>query len=120
MTPDEIPRLALDSPRWRELHGGIPSPAEAPRLLREIEQTGSFGGAWMCLWEGPLQMGHVSDAAYAILPHVVALAAKQDPRTQLRLWFHVALLVSEFDYPSVGVRLPAIPADLEPGFRAAL
>src|SRR5262249_14968358 len=92
-----------------------------PRLLRQIQEEGKFGEAWERLIGGPiLHQGTVYQSTYAALPHLVASAAEQDPRTLARFWIDVGFIVSGFSYTG---RLPPatpIPADLKEGVRAAL
>lgn len=114
-----LPLLPLDSPRWLQLSTDGTPPATVPRLLREIQEQGTFGTAWEKLHGGPiLHQGTVYEATYAALPHVVAMAAQRDPRTLGRFWIDIGFIVASFVYPRE--YLKPVPADLAPGLRAAL
>jgi len=112
-----IPKLPLDSPRWRDLHG-----VEAEEVVALLEQlaaaaaTGS-GDAWRQTWTyltgGLMDDGVVSDGAYAALPHLVEAAAALPPGQTVDFWVDLGFIVTA-DYR------PPVPADLEVGFGAAL
>ena len=118
----DLPRLPLDSSRWVELSSnGIPHPEEAPRLLRQMESASTFAEAWNWLYEGPLELGEVcNEATYAVLPHAVMLAAKQDPRTLSQFWWRIAYIANSYHDPGIQCKPMPIPPDLEAGFRAAM
>jgi hypothetical protein len=117
----EIPRLPLDSPRWLKLTTDGTPRAEVPRLLRQIQEEGKFGTAWEQLVGGPiLHQGTVYQSTYAALPHLVAIAADQAPRTLARFWTDVGFIVSSFVYTGMRPRTTPIPADLKKGVSAAL
>ncbi len=82
-----LTRISLDSPRWLKFTTDGTPPSEVPRLLGEIQHRGEFGQAWEKLHGGPiLHQGTVYTSTFAALPHLVALAAEQDPRTLWRFW----------------------------------
>jgi hypothetical protein len=90
-------------------------------FLEEIERSGAFGDAWTRLYEGPLLLGEtITEVTYAVLPRVVALAERQDPRTLLHFWWRIAFIVSNFNYPGIHSKPAPVPADLDEGFRNAL
>src|SRR5262245_14520614 len=91
------------------------------RLLAQIEQSGSFDEAWTHLFQGPLQLGErATRATYRILPHVVAVAEKQDPASLREFWLQVAHIAATFNYPGKNCEPEPIPVDLDAAFRTAL
>lgn len=112
-----IPKLPLQSPRWRELDGV--SADEVRALLEDMASGGATGsgdawpGAWKDLADGLIEDGTVFDGAYAALPHLIAAAADLPPDRTVDLWVDMGLIVTAEDRPPV-------PADLQEGFGAAL
>ncbi|MFE2098177.1 WD40 repeat domain-containing protein [Streptomyces sp. NPDC059468] len=112
-----IPKLPLHSPRWLDLHGVAVE--EVEKVLGAMASTGAtdtgdeWKAAWRCVADGLLQQETVFDGAYAVLPHLVEVAAAQSPALFVDLWVDMGLMVTaEGGAP--------VPADLEEGFRAAL
>ncbi|MET7568581.1 hypothetical protein ABZT04_08760 [Streptomyces sp. NPDC005492] len=112
-----IPKLPLQSPRWRDLDG-----VKAEEVKTLLEQMGSAAGAgsgdewkqaWTYLAGGLMDDGVVSDGAYAALPHLVEAAAALPPGQSVDFWVDLGFIVTA-DYR------PPVPADLEAGFDAAL
>jgi hypothetical protein len=117
----DLPRLPLDSPRWLKLTTDGSPRAEVPRLLRQIQEEGTFGEAWERLVGGPiLHQGTVYQSTYAALPHLVAIAAEQDPRTLARFWTDAGFIVASFVYTGLRPGPTPIPAALKEGVAAAL
>jgi hypothetical protein len=117
----DLPRLPLDSPRWLKLTTDGTPRAEVPRLLRQIQEECKFGKAWERLVGGPiLHQGTVYQSTYAALPHLVAVAAGQDPGTLARFWIDFGYVVEAFVYTGQMPKPTPIPADLKAGVRAAL
>ncbi len=108
--------LALDSPRWATLRGssGLTS-ALAHRLLREIwDGTGSD---WAELYHQVCHQVSVGEVAYAVVPHLIEIAARLPIRE--RLWpLDIAGIVAACcaAFPS---RTPPIPEDLRADYEAA-
>ncbi len=95
--------------------------SQIDRLLEEIEQSGSFGGAWTRLYEGPLQLGEViNEATHTVLPRVVALAERQDPETLSHFWWRIAYIATSLNYPGMHSKPVPVPANQEASFRATL
>ncbi|MEU1518376.1 hypothetical protein ABZ490_40590 [Streptomyces sp. NPDC005811] len=112
-----IPKLPLHSSRWSELDGVKVQEVEV--LLEQLASaadTGS-GDAWRQTWTdltgGLVDDGIVSDGAYAALPHLVEAAAALPPEQTVDFWVDLGFLVT-------ADHRPAVPADLEEGFGAAL
>ncbi|MER7640237.1 PQQ-binding-like beta-propeller repeat protein [Streptomyces sp. NPDC126522] len=93
-----IPKLPLNSPRWRDLKGVTAE--EVQVLLTHVTDDLLAGGT-------------VSDGAYAVLPHLVEAAAALPPEQSVDFWVDLGFVVTAEDRPPV-------PADLEAGFSAAL
>lgn len=118
-----IPKLPLHSPRWGDLAGV--TAAEVTALLEHMSSarttatgTGTGTGdvwrqSWRDLAEGLIDDGTLALSAYAALPHLVEAAADLPPRASADFWVDLGFLVTAEDRPPV-------PADLQPGFSAAL
>jgi hypothetical protein len=112
-----IPKLPLDSPRWRDLDGVTAKEVEA--LLEQMASTAAIGtsAAWRQTWtyltDGLIDDGTVSAGAYAALPHIVEAAAALPPEESADFWVDMGFLVTAEDRPP-------IPTDLQAGFSAAL
>lgn len=112
-----IPKLPLNSPRWRDLDGVTAEEVQA--LLEEMTSTTVTGTdvEWRQTWTDMtgdlLDDGTVFDSAYAVLPYLVEAAAKLPPEQSVDFWVETGIIVTAEDRPP-------IPADLEAGFSAAL
>ncbi|MFH8388548.1 WD40 repeat domain-containing protein [Streptomyces sp. NPDC018036] len=112
-----IPKLPLDSPRWRGLDGM--KVEELRVLLDQLAAAAATGGgdAWRRTWRevsgGLMDDGVVADGAYAALPHLVEAAAVLPPAQTVDLWVDLGFMVT-------ADHRPPVPADLEAGFGAAL
>ncbi|MEV5802888.1 WD40 repeat domain-containing protein [Streptomyces collinus] len=112
-----IPKLPLDSPRWRDLDGV--KVEELQVLLEQLASAAATGGgdAWRRTWTdlsgGLMDDGVVADGAYAALPHLVEAAAVLPPGQTVDFWVDLGFMVTA-DYR------PPVPADLDAGFGAAL
>jgi len=112
-----IPKLPLNSPRWRDLDGVTAE--EVQTLLEQMTPTGVTGTddewtrTWTYMTDALLADGTVYDSAYAALPHLVEAAAALPPEQSVDFWVDLGFIVTAED------RRP-VPADLEAGFDAAL
>ncbi len=112
-----IPKLPLDSPRWRDLDGV--KAEEVKALLEQLASAADSedGDAWRRSWTsltgGLLDDATVSDGAYAALPHLVEAAAALPSGQSVDFWVDLGCIVTAEDRPPV-------PADLAAGFSAAL
>ncbi|MFF3446309.1 WD40 repeat domain-containing protein [Streptomyces sp. NPDC002667] len=112
-----IPKLPLDSPRWRGLDGV--KVEELRVLLGQLASAAAQGGgdAWRRTWGdlsgGLMDDGVVADGAYAALPHLIQAAAVLPPGQTVDLWVDLGFMVT-------ADHRPPVPADLAAGFDAAL
>ncbi|MFD4555330.1 WD40 repeat domain-containing protein [Streptomyces sp. NPDC058469] len=112
-----IPKLPLNSPRWRDLDGVTAEEVQA--LLEHMTSTAATGTkvdwrqTWTYMTDDVLADGTVYDSAYAVLPHLVEAAAALSPEQSVDFWVDMGFIVTAEDRPPV-------PADLEAGFSAAL
>ena len=67
-----MPPLSLDSIRWAQLTHAYGSAADTPKMLQQLYE--SPDDMWSDLYGSVVHQGDVSEAAYAVLPHVVAAA----------------------------------------------
>lgn len=73
----------LDSPDWRQFHTYFGTPEEVPqRLLAWKHSIGSPDEerSWYNLYEQFLHQMTITDAAYAVVPHIVAELHRIEPR----------------------------------------
>lgn len=112
-----IPKLPLNSPRWRDLDGVTAEEVQA--LLAQMASTAVTGAdaewrqSWTYMTDDLMADGTVYDSAYAVLPHLVEAAAELPPDQSVDFWVDLGFIVTAED------RRP-VPADLEAGFDAAL
>ncbi|WP_405846401.1 WD40 repeat domain-containing protein [Streptomyces sp. NBC_01518] len=112
-----IQKLPLNSPRWRDLDGVTAE--EVQVLLEHMTSTADTGAdvdwrqTWTHMTDDLLADGTVYNSAYAVLPHLVEAAAELPPEQSVDFWVDMGFIVTAEDRPPV-------PADLEPGFSAAL
>lgn len=69
--------LALDDPKWKQLHGGYRIPYDASDAFRRLEQGGDV---WNEVWENLHHQGDVGEASYAAVPHLVRITSKSPQR----------------------------------------
>jgi hypothetical protein len=70
--------LSFDDPRWRELEGGYGGPYDPRKALLSLERGTDVSAAWSELWEELHHQGHVGEASYAAIPHVVRIHGERD------------------------------------------
>lgn len=85
--------IALDSPRWRELRDAYGPADDIPAVLRELETDDE---AISKLYDAfaLIDRGAITDAAYAVLPHLWRLAESRDPVDR----YHLVQLASRVAY----------------------
>ncbi|MFJ9150240.1 WD40 repeat domain-containing protein [Streptomyces sp. NPDC102270] len=111
------PKLPLHSPRWRDLDGVTAEEVKA--LLEQMASTAATGTgdewrqAWTYMTDSLMDVGTVSNGAYAALPHLAEAAAALPPGQSVDFWVDMGFIVTAEDRPPV-------PADLEAGFSVAL
>ena len=104
--------LALDAPRWQELHHAYGSAADVPDLLRALAvEAGDHETAWHHIWSALCHQGDTYPASYAAVPHLIAIAARRD-------------LLARIEYLTFAASVAAaggpVPADLDADYRGAL
>lgn len=103
--------LSLDDPRWADLGDAYGSAADIPAAIRRLAD-GDLDATEL-LWGHLCHQGTVTHAAYAALPHLVAIAAQLPRDEQIDFWGFagtVALASRTFHVPEV----------LEDGLRDAI
>lgn len=71
--------LALDDPRWAELHHAYGKAADTPALLARVQRDVGDDDAWHELWGSICHQGSAYPASFAAVPHIVAIAASAPP-----------------------------------------
>src|SRR5437660_4295435 len=112
--------LPLDSKRWSELSHAYGDASDIPALLVELESlppdVGSEAEPYFSLWSALCHQGDVYDGSYAAVPHMVRIMGTAPERVPMTLFLMVACIeIARFKG-----RGPAIPADLQADYSAAL
>jgi hypothetical protein len=113
--------LGLDDPHWSRLSHAYGAATDIPALLRTLAlSTGPSPGyedePWFTLWSSLCHQGDAYDAAYAAVPHVVAIAASAPGPID----FSFFELPAAIEIARQNGRAPAIPAELQTAYLAAL
>jgi hypothetical protein len=111
--------LALNSPRWRELSQSHGTAEDIPRLLEalaSIEDTDERAGLWYGVWATLAPDGPSVSAAFAAVPHLLAIAETRGAEEQVSS-LHVAALV-EMNRQLPGA--PPMPDDLLENYALAI
>ena len=111
--------LSLVSPRWRELHQSYGTAEDVPRLLAalgSLTHEAERAEVWFALWRILWRPDAVYDAAYAALPHLLALTASSTLGERVQA-IHLAVRV---ELLRRGPAAPPMPADLLGGYASAI
>lgn len=111
--------LALDSPRWRELTQAHGTAEDIPRLLAALvtmEEVQARTELWFGLWATLCPDGRLHDAAYAAVPHVLAITRVMGA-AERGAAMHLAAEVESLRH---GGMAPPIPHDLVPAYAMAI
>lgn len=111
--------LSLASPRWAELHQAWGTAEDVPRLiaaLAEVEEPEARAEVWFALWRMLWRADAVFDAAYAAVPHLLAMS-RHRPLPERVQGIHLALRV---ELLRRGPTAPPIPADVLASYAAAI
>ena len=111
--------LELDSARWSELAQAQGSAEDIPRLLealQTLEGTAERAELWFGVWATLCPDGHLYDAAYAAVPHLLAITNGQAPAERVAA-LHVAAEVETLRHEPGA---PSIPGDLVPSYARAI
>ena len=83
------PSLALDDPRWRELHECFGPAVDVPKLLRRLADPSS-ANVWDDMFTHLCHQGTAYSASYAAVPHVVRIAESTTAGERLMPLFFIA------------------------------
>ena len=114
--------LALDSPRWRELSQAHGNAEDIPRLLKVLESLATTedmrvrAELWYGVWATLCPDGRLYDAAYAAVPHLLAMTRDMDA-AERGAAVHVAAEVETLRHMD---NAPSIPDDLVPAYAMAV
>lgn len=107
-----MPPLSPESDRWAELSHAYGPASDIPELLRRLIESPD-DGVWSDLCGSVVHQGDVSEAAYAVLPHVVAAAQATPAKARI---MHLAFATTVI---AGRIRRPC-PSDLQSEFDAAV
>lgn len=114
--------LAFDSPRWRELAQAHGSAEDIPRLLEVLAALATTADArvraelWYGVWATLCPDGRLYAAAYAAVPHLLAITRSLDAGERVAA-LHMAAEVETLRHVAGA---PAIPDDLVPAYAMAI
>ena len=114
--------LALDSPRWRELAQAHGTAEDIPRLLEVLQALATTEDArvraelWYGVWATLCPDGRLYDAAYAAVPHLLAMTRDLDAGERGAA-VHMAAEVETLRHVAGA---PSIPDDLVPAYAVAI
>ncbi|MEO8623839.1 MAG: hypothetical protein ABI625_22350 [bacterium] len=111
--------LDLASARWRGLLQAYGSAEDIPRLveaLATIDDEGQRAELWFGAWATLCPEGRVYTAAYAVVPHLLALTEAQGAADRVAA-IHIAAEVETLRHVSGA---PPIPDDLVHSYAAAI
>lgn len=113
--------LALDDPRWTELHDAY-GPAESiPALLARLAKSpapalGARDEPWFTLWSSLCHQDDVYTASYAALPHIVSIGLDASGPID----FSFFQLPASIEVSRFKGRGPEVPAYLGGAYRAGI
>jgi hypothetical protein len=113
------PPLSLDSTRWGELRQRYGGAEDVPRLLAalpSIDDPSARAELWFALWRMLCQPDAVFTAAYAAVPHLLAIAEPYP----LRERSEGIQLVCRIELLRRAPGAPPIPGDLIEAYAAAI
>lgn len=96
--------LPLDSPRWSQLEHAYGTASDTPGLLIRLESDSTGPEAadlWGQLYSSVLHQGDVHPAAFAVVPHLAAMAQRLAPKARLD-FIHFIGAVATNGYPPDG------------------
>ena len=111
--------LNLDSQRWTELHQAYGAGEDIPRLiavLTEVPEPEARAEVWFALWRMLWRPDAVFDAAYAAVPHLLAIAEALTFGERVQA-IHLAMRV---ELLRRGPTAPPMPHDLVAPYAAAI
>ena len=117
--PPNAAPLALDSPRWPELLQSHGTAEDIPKLIEAltvIEGVRDRAELWFGIWATLCPDGRVYSAAFAAVPHLLAITHPRSLDERVAA-MHVAAGV-EIARHEPGA--PAIPDDLVPSYATAI
>jgi hypothetical protein len=112
--------LALDSPKWSQLHHAYGVAADVPDMLRQLETFPPYetyeSQPYFMLWSSLCHQGDVYPASYAAVPHIIRILAS----APVRAHWDFLLLPAAIEIARATGRGPEIASDLRDDYLAAL
>ncbi|MEP6621477.1 MAG: hypothetical protein ABJE47_19275 [bacterium] len=111
--------LALESERWTELHQAHGTGEDIPRLLQALDAIDGDrerAELWFGVWSTLCPDGRLYSAAYAAVPHLMAIGTTRGAQ-ELVAALHV---IAEIESLRHAGGAPGIPADLVPAYAATV
>jgi len=106
--------LPIDDPRWKTMCGGYRMPYDPRERLRALAEGRDQSPAWSEFWNKLHHQGHVGEASYAVVPHLIAM---QKERGDLEWDFYALVTTIEVERHHRGN--PVIPDWLLEGYQQA-
>lgn len=111
--------LALESPRWRELDQAHGSAEDIPRLLEAlaiVKGERERAELWFGIWATLCPDGRVYSAAYAAVPHLLAITQQMELDERVAAMHVVAAVEVARHQPGA----PSVPDDLVMAYALAI
>jgi len=112
--------LDLSSERWNDLRQAYGNASDVPNLLCQLRTAPSAEGyqsePWYWLWSALCHQGDVYPAAYAAIPHIVAITTTKGDRDRLECLNFVGYAEACRHHK----RAPSLPPELKADYEAAL
>ena len=107
--------LTLDDSRWGNLKGGYSMKCDPRPLLSKLESGEDEEATWNELWDELHHQGHVGEASYAAVPHLVRIY-----RNHHKPNWNAYAIVAIIELCREKGANPAVPKWLEDGYFSAI
>lgn len=109
--------IDLVSPQWKALQTFAGAGEDLPNIIRQVAHERRFDqdSAFGTLFERVYQQYSLSPAAYAVVPHLVAIGSPLSDEQSEELWHSIGLIAATHD-----AKLDKAPPSLIDDFRSAL
>ena len=112
--------MSLESSDWSQLTNAYGAADDTPRLLAQLAKypakTGYDSEPFFSLWSSLCHQGDTCTAAYAAVPHMIALAEAEPDR----ITYDYLLLPTSIEIARLTGRGPGVPAELFESYLAAI
>ena len=112
--------MSLESSGWSQLTHAYGAADDTPRLLAQLAKYPSESGVdsepFFSLWSSLCHQGDTYTAAYAAVPHIIALAEAEPDR----ITYDYLLLPTSIEIARLTGRGPEVPAEIAESYFSAI